>query len=471
MAESLKKSIFKGTLILTIAGIGARILGFYNRIFLNQLIGERELGLYQMVLPLYMVMFGFACQGIQTALTRQIARIPEEDYKKKHMLLHLALMISVPTAVLMSIVLYREAGGISLHILHSIECARSLRILAFAFPFVCIEGCMTGYFIGESDTGITAISQMIEQVAKILGVYLIAAYGIQSKHQAYIAVYGIVIGEVAASALLCLHYRIHFYKLSHIRGTKQSFRNQRSIRFTLFKELIKDGIPLTANRLSLTLLQSLESILIPHMLNLFYQNGDSALILYGTLSGLVLPCIMFPTTFTNSLSLTLLPAISAQYESHNHKVLKRLIKKSLILCLGIGLISTVYLLFFGKWTGKVILSSDTAGELLFRFALLCPWIYLSSTLASILNGIGKAAVNMLHTILCSGIRIGFILLLVPHIGLKGYMWGMLAGYLIQTTMMAVTIYHSLSLSSGLDPDSISITGSDSDSIPDSVVSS
>lgn len=74
MSASTQKSIIKGTLILTIAGILSRFLGFYNRIFLTNLFGARELGIYQMIFPVYMVIFSFCCQGIQTALTRQIAR-------------------------------------------------------------------------------------------------------------------------------------------------------------------------------------------------------------------------------------------------------------------------------------------------------------------------------------------------------------------------------------------------------------
>ncbi len=443
MAKIYKNSIFKGTLILTIAGIGARILGFYNRIFLNQLIGERELGLYQMILPIYMVMFSFACQGIQTALTRQIARIPSGDIAKKKTLLRMALAISIPTAVLLAVITFFCSDAISLHVLHSIECGRSLKILSFAFPFVCIEGCMVGYFMGESNSGITAVSQLAEQLAKIIGVYLLATFLIHTRPQAYLAVYGIVIGEITASIFLILYYKLRT-RNTHVHAIPVHSSRP------LLRELLKDGIPLTTNRLSLTMLQSIESILIPHMLNLYYSNGDAALILYGTLSGLVLPCIMFPTTFTTSLAMTLLPAISAQYESRNLSALSRIIKKSLIVCLTIGLISSVYLLLFGKWTGSVILSSELAGELLFQFALLCPFIYLSSSLASIMNGIGKAAKNMLHSILCSGIRIAGILLLVPHIGLKGYMWGMMISYLIQTTMMAVSIYRSLSSPSSAD---------------------
>ena len=52
---SYKKTIFTGTLILTLSGFLARILGFYNRIFLSNLIGAKELGIYQLVF-LYAVM-------------------------------------------------------------------------------------------------------------------------------------------------------------------------------------------------------------------------------------------------------------------------------------------------------------------------------------------------------------------------------------------------------------------------------
>ena len=48
---SYKKTIFTGTLILTLSGFLARILGFYNRIFLSNLIGAKELGIYVVPMP------------------------------------------------------------------------------------------------------------------------------------------------------------------------------------------------------------------------------------------------------------------------------------------------------------------------------------------------------------------------------------------------------------------------------------
>lgn len=451
MTTSLKKSIIKGTLILTIAGIIARFLGFYNRIFLCNLFGERELGIYQMVLPVYIVILSFCSQGIQTALTRQIARTGDCDFLSKKLLLKNALTLSLILSFLCSILVFTASDWISLHILHSTECRKCLQILSFAFPFVTIKGCLLGYFIGIQKSGVTAWGQLIEQIAKITGVFIVSNYILMIEPQAYFAVYGVVIGEIVSCSFMILCYIFHnkTHKNNAVQTvtdrpicpsgpiTKSEINGKNSM-----LELIRDAVPLTTNRLSLTFLQSMESILIPHMLNIYLANGDASLILYGTLSGLVLPCIMFPTTLTSSLALMLLPAISSQHEANETDSLIRVIRKSIYFCLAIGLCSTLFLLFFGKWTGRVILSSEAAGELLFQFALLCPFIYLSACLASIMNGIGKATVNMIFSIVCIGIRIGFILWLVPILGLKGYMWGMMGSYLLQTCLLLCSIRRS-----------------------------
>ncbi len=432
MTSSTKNSIIKGTFILTAAGILSRFLGFYNRIFLTDLFGARELGIYQMIFPIYMVIFSLCCQGIQTALTRQIAR---PDFQSNHAhkcLLRTSLVISTTLSTLCGIVVYFCAEWISLQILHSTECADCLRILCFAFPFVSVKGCIIGYYIGIQKSGVTAWSQLIEQVSKIGGVYFIATLILHGEPRAYFAVYGIVIGECFS----CLWMIVCYIKIFAKKSSEQQNCNMKFYG----KELIKDAIPLTTNRLSLTALQSLEAILIPHMLNLHLQNGDAALILYGTLTGMVLPCIMFPTTLTSSLATMLLPAISSEYKSEHLTTIRNIIRKSLRFCILIGVASTVFLLCFGRWTGSFLFDSTTAGDLLFQFALLCPFIYLSACLASIMNGLGKATVNLLYSILGIGIRIGFILWLVPTMGLTGFMWGMMISYLIQTACLTFTIY-------------------------------
>ena len=71
--SSLKKQILKGTFILAAAGIITRVLGLYNRVFLANIIGAGELGVYQLIFPVFMVCNAVCCSGIETALSRLVA--------------------------------------------------------------------------------------------------------------------------------------------------------------------------------------------------------------------------------------------------------------------------------------------------------------------------------------------------------------------------------------------------------------
>ena len=68
-----KERFFKGTFLLTSAGLISRIMGFFYRIFLSHTIGAEGIGLYQLVIPLQHLVLAMTTSGIQTALSRLIS--------------------------------------------------------------------------------------------------------------------------------------------------------------------------------------------------------------------------------------------------------------------------------------------------------------------------------------------------------------------------------------------------------------
>ena len=64
----LKNQLLKGTIILTGAGIITRVIGFVYRIFLAGTLGETNLGIYQLIFPVYSICFTLYASGIQTAV-------------------------------------------------------------------------------------------------------------------------------------------------------------------------------------------------------------------------------------------------------------------------------------------------------------------------------------------------------------------------------------------------------------------
>ena len=81
---SRKRTILKGTFILTLTGFTTRFMGFFYRIFLSHTFGEEGVGLYQLIFPIYALGFSLTCAGVELALSRSVARCMTKGQKKKH---------------------------------------------------------------------------------------------------------------------------------------------------------------------------------------------------------------------------------------------------------------------------------------------------------------------------------------------------------------------------------------------------
>lgn len=68
-SDSLRKHpLIAGTMLLTLAGILSRVIGFFYRIFLSQKIGAEGMGIYQLTVPIYILTISLTSSAIQTAL-------------------------------------------------------------------------------------------------------------------------------------------------------------------------------------------------------------------------------------------------------------------------------------------------------------------------------------------------------------------------------------------------------------------
>ena len=173
-----------------------------------------------------------------------------------------------------------------------------------ALPFSSIHNCICGYYLGQKKTKIPAVSQLIEQLIRVGAVYVTYQIMVRnaSPSSIWIAVLGIVIGE-SVSAMYCARY---FASRPHLKPTLSIIYHNRH----LSKDLLGMAIPLTSSRILMNLLQSIESISIPLCLQKYGYTNSEALSTYGVLTGMALPCILFPTALTNSVSTMLLPTVA-----------------------------------------------------------------------------------------------------------------------------------------------------------------
>lgn len=434
---SLKKyNLFKGTIILTLAGLLTRVLGFFYKIYLSNTMGAERLGIYQLIFPIYGICFTIYATGIQTSLSRLVAaEMGMKNYRNIRRILKTSLILSVTMALILSFLVYWNADYIAWRFLMEERTASSLRIMAIVFPFCGITSIINGYYYGIKKAGIPASTQLLEQFTRIIVVYLIALYSGNGDLSVTceLAVFGLVIGEIVS----CLYNLVSlFFNLpSRKKVTIYSSDNSRVYsNKKITKDILQVSIPLSTNRLLINILHSVETVLIPTMLRRFGLSNAAALSTYGVLSGMSMPFIMFPTAMINALVVLLLPTISEAQALNNDKMIGKTASVTIKYSLIIGILSTGIFIIFGKDLGISVFHNEAAGSYLYVLAWLCPLIYLASTLGSILNGLGKVHITFANSISGTLSKIALIIILIPRYGIKGYLIALLVGQLVITLL-------------------------------------
>ena len=434
-----KKSILKGTLILTIAGIATKLLGFYNRIFLTRLIGVKELGIYQLIFPMYLLAFSICCQGIATTLTKQVSyyigkKCPDDAKKVFRYSLGLSFCLSIAVSIQLNLLAY----PVCLYILKNTDCTQLLKIITLAIPFVCIKACINSYFVGIDKPGYQGASHFIEQIFRIGTAYILAAFWTADKLNARLAVISVVAGEICATALAIIIYKYHVFKTKKTAANVNITTNT-DCSDSIMKSLLRDAVPITVNNVMFTLFSSLEAILMPAMLFYYYNDSDIAMEMFGIVTGIVVPFLLFPSTITTSLSTMLLPAVSYANARHDRRAIKSALTNSILFCLMLGACAWLFYQIFGEFACRIAFESETAGTLLKKMSFMCPLIYLSGNLSAIMNGLDKAFQNLMYNIISIVIRILFSVTLVPTMGLTAYIYGMAASYIVLDVLLLMSV--------------------------------
>lgn len=456
-----------GTVILTVTGLVSRFIGFFYRIFLSNVFGAEGMGLYQLISPVLALSFSLTVSGIQTAISKYVAsETSTHDYKNSFRTLWAGFLLAMALSAACALGIYVYAEPIASNLLLEARTAPLLRIIALSIPMASVHSCINGYFYGIRKTGIPAFSQLAEQVCRVGSVYLI--YFVCQKHgltpTISFAVVGLVIGESASMivSVVAILARAHqvFPSRGHVSAQEPSmipakhtlapmsfFRQTAPLSsvLALYRritgQLLQLAVPLSANRLVLNLLQSVEAIYIPNRLMAYGLDNADALSVYGVLTGMSLPLILFPSAITNSISVLLLPIVSEADASGNQTTVKRAILTSIRSCLLLGFLCTTMFLLFGRTAGRLLYGSELAGSFILTLSFLCPFMYIASMLNSILNGLGKTIQTFLFSVISLLLRLLFVFFAIPRFGIQGYLWGMLASQMLQTLLCTVSALH------------------------------
>ena len=429
-----KMAFITGTLLLTSTGFICRILGFFYRIFMSRTIGAEGLGIYNMVHPIFSICFAVCAGSIQTALSQYVAA----NQTRGRAVFRTGLVIAMGMSFLLAWVIYGNAGFLAEKLLLEPRCAPYLPVMAVSVPFAALHACINGYYYGMQKARVPAFSQVAEQVIRMGAVFLIASIWLESGRQITVslAVYGHLIGEMASAVFTV--FCLGFFPPCKDGDSRRTPAIPLSFGATA-APLMALALPLMGNRLILNVLGSAEAIWIPNKLMSSGLTNSEALSVYGVLTSMALPFILFPSAITNSMAVLLLPTVAEAQADGNEARISSMISMSLryscymgVLCIGIFTI-------FGNQLGVSVFHDQNAGTYITILSWLCPFMYLATTMGSILNGLGRTSSTFFQNVFAMVIRLAFVLFAIPRYGILGYLWGMLVSELALALMSFLAV--------------------------------
>ncbi|AIF52937.1 polysaccharide biosynthesis protein [Pelosinus sp. UFO1] len=419
-------SFIKGTLMLTLANFVVKFIGAAQLIFLSRLLGGEGLGLYNIAFPMYLLAISVSSAGIPVALSILVAeKAAISDFYGAKRIFKVALSQMIIIGVLATVILYYGAGWlIENNIIRDSRAYYSIIALTPSVIFVTIIASFRGYFQGFQIMKPTAVSQIVEQLFRVITMlclaYILLPYGLQ--YAAAGASFGAFAGAVAALSVLIYYYwkyRSYFYvaKANCLIETKEPWIsiNSRIMRLSLPVLLANVMAPIIAN---------IDILIVPARLEVAGYSVQEATELFGYLTGMSSALINFPTVLTASLAVSLVPAISNALALGNLNSIHYRISEVIRLSVIILLPSFAGLLLLATPISQLLYNTPNAGNVIAILSIAILLLGLHQVTTAILHGLGRTSIPMLNMLIAALIKIGlsWVLTAMPEFGVNGAAW-------------------------------------------------
>jgi len=412
------RTFISGAIILIISGLVVRMVGFVYRVYLSNLIGAEGMGLFQLVAPVYSLIIMTLTSGLNIAVSRLIAQeAAKGHYVNIRRITKCGIILIVFCGIFVSLIIFLNIDFIVNNLLKDPRTYKSILFLVPCIPAIAVSSVLKGYFYGRQNVTPTAWSQIVEQATKITFT-LIALSKYASRGLEYAcaaATASLALGEIANMLILFVMYTINVRKIK-VPGNKKGLMRKRRI----IIETIKIAVPISTNRLIMSLMSAIELIMIPARLMYGGMNYQNSVELYGKLTGMAMPIITFPALVTSSLATTLVPSISEALSLKNFRAINYRITKSIQLTFVLGFLFMAIFIGFPEEISDLIYRRDNVGDMIYILSFTCLFFYMQQTLNGILNGLGKEGKILRNAIVGYIIRIAFVYFLLPIYGIKSY---------------------------------------------------
>jgi len=323
--------LLRGTFILTAGTFLIKFLGMIYTFPFFALVGTQGSALYNYGYVPYTLFISIATAGVPLAVAKFVSKYNAiEEYETSRRLFHASQLLLICTGFLAFLILFILAPVIAPFMLpkdtqgNSVDDVVSvIRIVSTALIFVPSQSLYRGFFQGHQSMGPTTISQLLEQIVRIVftlvGSYLILrVFGGTLTQAIGLSTFAATLGAIGGLLILFWYWRNRKPHLDELLPKSRGLINPTNME--MFKELFSYSIPYVFVGLAIPLYQLVDQFTYNRTME---ANGykDIAEATYVMFSFTSHKLVMIPVSLATAFGLTLVPAITEAFVSQNHKKL------------------------------------------------------------------------------------------------------------------------------------------------------
>lgn len=419
-----EKNFLKEAAILGAAGIVIKILGAVFKIPLANLLGDEGMSYFQSAYPIYIYIMIASSAGLPTAIAKMVSkRETKNDYLGIRQVFKVAFYILSTIGAIFFALVFFNAEKIVALAGNDPEAVYALRAIAPAIFLVSMMSCFRGFFQGLQNLKPYAISQIIEQIFRVVfGLGLVVFFLDDSLALAAAGgTFGAAIGGFFGLVFMVIYYlkiRKDVFDYKNL-GTSDTESN-----WFILKRLFQIAVPITIGASVIPMMNLIDLFLVIKRLKsigIIEQANN----LYGQLTGYANTLINLPAVLTASVQISLVPAVT-QLKLANIKKMKYTIKAGMRIAILIGLPASIglsvmsyeimSLLYFSQ---PEILNSISSILNVLGFGVIFLSTYQVTT--GILQGLDKQYIPVRNLFIGALLKIilAYILVGIPSLNILG----------------------------------------------------
>lgn len=276
-----------------------RLVGFCFSIYISKKVGSEAVGIFGLIMSIYMFMITLATSGINLATTRIIVSENAKSSCNIKKAMRSCIFYSLNFGIFAFIFLILFAKPICFYFLHNQIPFYIFYIIAISLPFISISSCFNGLFTALRKNGKNAINRIFEQILKMLFTSLLISLFLPNTLEHTIL--SLILGETISEIGSCI-----FYVFLYLNERK-NFINKSSNSVNFEKQITSIAIPIAITSYIRSGLSSLKQLLIPLRLEKFGLLCSQATSYYGLISQITMQLLLFPEVIINSFSSLVMP--------------------------------------------------------------------------------------------------------------------------------------------------------------------